>query len=325
MTAQLVTTLVPVAVAVAVGWLVPLLAAHAAVAANERRGRVTTNYRGRRVALGLGWAWFAWSAGLVVPTLLHIFAPRWQEARLLIGISGWVEPALLVLAVSLVGLADDLAGGGDVRGFGGHLGALSRGRVTTGALKLIGIGAFALLAAGSLAWERTTYRTMFAHGPVAGASDVAYWLLAAATIALSANLVNLTDLRPGRALKVYAVLVVPALAAVGFRVATPAVPVSVGSIGVLAVLAIGPLLATWRLDVAERGMLGDMGANAAGALAGWLLARTLPLPALAVAAAVLVALNLGSERMSFSAVIEGNRVLRWLDMLGRPAVDRGGG
>jgi hypothetical protein len=64
-------------------------------------------------------------------------------------------------------------------------------------------------------------------------------------------------------------------------------------------------------------MLGDMGANAAGALAGWLLASVLPPWGLALAAAVVVALTLASERVSFSAVIERTDALRALDRLGR--------
>jgi hypothetical protein len=42
-----------------------------------------------------------------------------------------------------------------------------------------------------------------------------------------------------------------------------------------------------------------------------------PLWLLGLAAAVLVALQLASERVSFSRVIEGNRVLRAADRLGR--------
>jgi hypothetical protein len=94
-------------------------------------------------------------------------------------------------------------------------------------------------------------------------------------------------------------------------------------VGVVA--ALGPLLAVWYLDLGERAMLGDMGANALGALAGALLVEALPLPWLAACAVVLLALNLASERVSFSAVIERNGVLRRLDMLGRaPADERGG-
>ena len=56
------------------------------------------------------------------------------------------------LAVAGAGAAafggyDDLKGSGPRRGFRGHLGALARGEVTSGAVKLAGIGATGLAAA----------------------------------------------------------------------------------------------------------------------------------------------------------------------------------
>lgn len=79
---------------------------------------------------------------------------------------------LSVAAIALIGLVDDLASGPE-RGFRQHLTA---GR-TTGALKAVGIPAFALLATRSLS--------------------------GAAVVSLSANGLNLLDTRPGRALKAF--------------------------------------------------------------------------------------------------------------------------
>jgi hypothetical protein len=89
----------------------------------------------------------------------------------------------------------------------------------------------------------------------------------------------------------------------------------------LLALVFGPVFAVWRYDLGERAMLGDAGANAAGALAGFLLAWQSPLWLLAVLAVVLLALNLVSERVSFSGVIERVSFLRWLDGLGRLPAD----
>jgi hypothetical protein len=85
----------------------------------------------------------------------------------------------------------------------------------------------------------------------------------------------------------------------------------------LFLLLAGPLLVTWAADHQERGMLGDAGSNASGALLGYVTAGVLGLPGLLVAAGGLLGLNLLSERVSFSAVIERTPVLRWLDMFGR--------
>jgi uncharacterized membrane protein len=56
-----------------------------------------------------------------------------------------------------------------------------------------------------------------------------------------------------------------------------------------------------------------------GAVIGYLLTAILPITGLTVVAAVLLGLNLLSERVSFSGVIESSGPLRWLDTLGRPA------
>ncbi len=80
---------------------------------------------------------------------------------------------------------------------------------------------------------------------------------------------------------------------------------------------LGPVAAVWRYDVGERGMLGDAGANPMGAVAGMLIVAGLPAWGVVVYFAVMLALNLASERYSFSRLIESNAVLGRLDMLGR--------
>jgi hypothetical protein len=70
-------------------------------------------------------------------------------------------------------------------------------------------------------------------------------------------------------------------------------------------------------DLRERAMLGDSGANLLGFLAGAEIVRRLPEPWLPVAAAVVVALNLLAETVTFSRTIEAIPPLRWFDHLGR--------
>ncbi|MGH3303396.1 MAG: hypothetical protein ACRDOK_17275, partial [Streptosporangiaceae bacterium] len=85
---------------------------------------------------------------------------------------------------------DDLAGDRSASGFRGHLGALARGEVTAGAVKLAGIGATAVAAA------------LVADGPDGSRpARPADRVLSAGLVAGGANLVNLFDLRPGRAIK----------------------------------------------------------------------------------------------------------------------------
>jgi hypothetical protein len=85
----------------------------------------------------------------------------------------------------------------------------------------------------------------------------------------------------------------------------------------LAAAGLGPLLAVWRFDLGERGMIGDAGANSMGAFLGFITATALPLWALCIVAVLLFIINALSEKVSFSAIVEGNAFLKALDDLGR--------
>lgn len=191
------------------------------------------------------------------------------------------------------GVLDDLAGSGKRRGLAGHLGALAHGEVTTGSVKLAGLAATGL-AGGLLLGGRR--------------SDV---LINAGLIAGGANLLNLFDLRPGRAVKVAALSA--GLIAAGGAAGGPD-----RSAGLAAVAApLGAGLALLPEDLAERAMLGDAGANALGAMLGAAAAGALPRSARAGLLAGIVALTVASEKVSFTTVIERTPALRRLDMLGR--------
>jgi len=181
---------------------------------------------------------------------------------------------------------DDLAGSGDRRGFRGHLGALARGEVTTGAVKIGGIGAAGVVAAA-----------------LAGGSPADVVINAGLT-AGGANLLNLFDLRPGRAIKV-------ALAGAVLLAGTG--PAAAGAVAAPA----GAALALLPDDLGERAMLGDAGANALGAVLGAAAAAGLSRPARLAVLAGIMGLTAASEVISFTAVIQRTPALRWLDMLGR--------
>lgn len=196
---------------------------------------------------------------------------------------GLAPAGFAALAGGALGLIDDLVGSSDDRGLRGHLRALLRGEPTTGALKVLGLGLTGLAASAAI--DRRPAGVLLGAGVVAG----------------TANLINLFDLRPGRALKVVLVLSAPLLPGGGY----PA--------GVL----VGTAAAALPGDLAGRTMLGDTGANALGAGLGTVaVSRTSP-AARAVLFAALVALTLASERVSFSAVIAGRPVLRRFDEWGR--------
>ena len=180
-----------------------------------------------------------------------------------------------------VGAYDDASGARHphAKGFRGHASALRQGRVTGGAVKVLGIGATGLLA-----------------GRLLGRASATDLLVRGAVVAGSANLVNLLDLRPGRALKA-------------------------GSAAALALGQPGPAAAALALlpeDLGEQTMLGDAGANALGAVLGLALLDRHPARARS-ALAGLVVLTAASEVVSYSRVIDAVPPLRWVDRLGRRA------
>ncbi len=146
-----------------------------------------TNHRGEPVTLLEG---PAVAAGAVAGAL----AAPGLTAR------GRAALAVAGAGAAALGCYDDLAGSGSSRGFRGHLGALRRGELTTGAVKIAGIGATGVAASVLLGAAGAGRGRDRGRAPAAlAAADLA---INAGLIAGGANLLNLFDLRPGRAIKV---------------------------------------------------------------------------------------------------------------------------
>ncbi|WP_374206053.1 hypothetical protein [Streptomyces roseoverticillatus] len=210
-----------------------------------------TNHAGRTVHLHAGPAAAAGTA-LALATAPGV-PPRARAAG-----------ALAVVAAAACGAYDDFAGAGDPRrGLRAHLGALRQGEVTSGAVKLIGIGA-AACAAGAVVKERPLDKA-----------------LAAVVIAGSAHLVNLLDVRPGRAAGAVLALAAPGLARRG------SAPLAAAPMGAAAALIAD--------DLAGRTMLGDTGAHALGAGLGLAVAVGNGRTGLALHAAALVGTALAMD------------------------------
>jgi UDP-N-acetylmuramyl pentapeptide phosphotransferase/UDP-N-acetylglucosamine-1-phosphate transferase len=255
------------------------LAAAAALTAREAGARWRrTNFAGRPVSL-LGGPVLAAAA----TTSAAAGAPAGQRAAALV--VGTVAGA--------VGGYDDLAGSRPEqardKGLAGHLGALREGRVSAGAVKVAGIGAAAAVAA--VLTRRGT-----------GAGALVDGVLTTGLVAGTANLVNLLDLRPGRAGKAAVLLA-------GATLGGPA--------GGLVAGPLGATLGVLPADLGERVMLGDCGANAIGALLGLRLAALPGRGSRAGLLGLVTALTLASEKVSFTRVIESTPGLRELDRLGR--------
>lgn len=245
-----------------------------------------TNYRGADLVT---------SVGVLIPVTVLLAAAL---ARVVVAaddvIAYWdLLTAATVVATSgftLLGLFDDVAGVGQSGGFRGHLRALGRGEVTSGMVKLAGGAALGVVTVSIMQQSNGTVVGLLRDG---------------ATIALAANLGNLFDRAPGRAIKVTtALFVVLALVAWSSILLMPAVAVGAG-------------LGLVGIDLRERVMLGDAGANPLGAMCGVAALVAFRDPTQRwVVVGLFLGLNLLSEVVSYSSVIDGFGPLRWLDRLG---------
>lgn len=256
-------------------------------------GFVRSNYAGREVPVPIG---------LLLPlaafVALGVAAPldRLVDDEILGGV-GLAGAMLYIVGVCLLGVIDDLLGTpaieGDLgrkdpRGLRGHAKAVLSGGFSTGAVKAIGALGLAAFAIGLVVpgdWE---------------------YLLAIALVVVTTNLFNLLDLRPGRAIKIFTVLVF------GLSVGTWTID-PLWTMGVF----IGSLPVLAYYDLGEKGMLGDTGSNAIGAIAGLWMVLVLDTTAQVVALAVVFLITLYGEFRSISQLIDRTPVLRWLDQLGR--------
>lgn len=248
-------------------------------------------------------------AGLIFALL----TPGWMGLGILLRLENFttkstVEPSnplnvflflFVALGMALIGFVDDVLGGQDAKGFKGHLSALFHGRITSGALKAIFGGIVA---------------TVFSIGLLVVNSGTAPWyylayelLINLLLIGLATNLINLLDLRPGRAGKAFLLILV----LVFFFAQKP-------ELFAMAVPLTGILLAYLKADLRAGVMMGDVGSNLLGGVLGVMMAMSLhPTRGKVVAFFILLGLNILSEFCSFSRLIERNRFLRFFDQLGR--------
>lgn len=273
----------------------------------------------RAAVLGAG---LTASVGVIGRTMTSPGSPRWTRTnyrRRPVSLTGGLATAcgataaaagaggrsgtaatLATAVAAVLGAWDDHTASAHDKGLRGHLRALAQGRLTTGGAKLLGISASAL-AGAAIARPPGPGTAPALRSLPARSADL---VVSAGLIAGTANLLNLFDLRPGRALKVAGAISVPNALSAG-----PAAPLATGALAVIA--------ASWRTEMAEQTMLGDTGANALGALVGTALAQQPDARVRLAALGVVVGLTVLSEKVSFSQVIERNPPLRMVDTWGR--------
>jgi hypothetical protein len=273
--------------ALPVATVVALALAPGVLAQLRAHGHVRANYRERPLPFPVGLL-IVVSAAIA----LIVLAPLQRLHVVAVFHSDTLSAAVYVLGVAMLGLLDDAFGptvAGGPRGWRAHALALRRGQVSTGAMKALGTLGLALYVLSTL--SLSTGR----------------WLLSSAVLVLATHLLNLLDLRPGRAIKALVLLGAGLTIAAGTRV--------LFTLG----LFLGPALVAGYYDLREQAMLGDTGASVLGALAGLWLVLTLSSVGQAVALVLLLAIALFAEFQSISELVERLPLLRHLDCLGRPS------
>jgi UDP-N-acetylmuramyl pentapeptide phosphotransferase/UDP-N-acetylglucosamine-1-phosphate transferase len=200
---------------------------------------------------------------------------------------------LLVYSVSfvlmgMIGMIDDLIGDKSIKGFKGHIRALTKGTLTTGMLKAL-IGFFISLFVSIVISENT------ADG-----------ILNIFLIALFINFINLFDLRPGRALKMFLFI------SIFFLLTTK---LNVSSLVIFSFYGI--IIRYLPLDLKAKAMMGDVGSNILGLTLGIYCALNYTFHIKLIYLAVLILIQIVSEFFSFSSIIEKSRFLKFIDNLGR--------
>lgn len=265
----------------------------------EKAGWVKPNYKGKPVPMSAGILLVLIFSGsmlvLYIFEQLAVYLPITETQAALPARRQLETILLLSFGMSLLGLADDLLGTRETGGLKGHLMKFIRsGEISTGLLKAVGGGLLGLAAAFSKVEPKLEL-------PLA----VIFVLIDGLVIALSANFINLLDVRPGRAVKGVLLLLGVLLFFVPISLSIP-----------LMILA-GIMAVYFQTDAQAKAMLGDAGSNFLGAVTGYLAVAAFNEWVTLAAACSLLLIHAYTETHSLTKLIESNKVLIWIDRLGQ--------
>lgn len=190
--------------------------------------------------------------------------------------------------IGLLGLVDDTIGNDKYKGLKGHIGAFFKGELTTGNIKAL-LGSFIALFVSSFLED--SYLVIFTNGILIG---------------LFTNFMNLFDLRPGRAGKVFISIAIVMLV-FNFR----------AGYNYIIYALLGALLIYMKGDLRAELMMGDAGSNVLGYSLGFYAANSFNIYVKIIMIVVLLILHYLAEQVSFSKIIKDSRLLNYIDMIGR--------
>lgn len=192
-----------------------------------------------------------------------------------------------LVSMFFAGILDDIIGNRDVSGLKGHFKSLLNGKLTTGGFKALFGGFIGIVI--SISISKNIY-------------DIVINTL---IIALSTNLMNLLDLRPGRAIKGYLVISTVLLFTLG------------GYTRNLLLLILPNVVAYFNQDLKAKAMMGDTGSNVLGISIGILFVMGYSLNVRLIWLAFLIFIHILTEKYSLTKIIENNKFLNFIDKLGR--------
>ncbi|MDR7856159.1 phospho-N-acetylmuramoyl-pentapeptide-transferase [Tissierella sp.] len=190
--------------------------------------------------------------------------------------------------IGMLGILDDLIGEKRVKGLRGHIKALFSGVLTTGGIKAI-LGLFISIIVSN--YISVTFKDFIINSLIIG---------------LFTNLINMFDLRPGRATKVFAIFALLFILS-GF----------IREKSYIIYSLFGILIPYIRLDLKAMAMMGDVGSNVLGFTLGILAAISFTFEFRIIILILLIVFHVLAERISFSNIIDNNKVLKYFDSLGR--------
>ena len=239
---------------------------------------VRPNYKGDMIPVCMG---IVFLPMLIINAVLLILLREVNMVYLLLFVLGSIS-------MFFIGSLDDIIGNRNVSGLKGHFKSLFKGELTTGGFKALFGGFIGVLIASAISYKIT---------------DVVIGTL---IIALSTNLMNLLDLRPGRAIKGYLAIMVSLLLILKNE-----------NVKTLSLLILPNVLAYFNLDLKAKSMMGDTGSNVLGISIGILIVMGCSLKVRVGWLIFLILMHLLTEKYSLTKIIENNKVLNYIDNLGR--------
>lgn len=244
---------------------------------------ISQNYKGKAI-LAIGGIVFV---PVQLAAVLQLLLQRPEHSYV------YLSYIFLLLSMGFAGVIDDLTGDIRIKGLINHVRSTLKNNMTTGFLKaLIGFMAACIISL------RTT-------------GSFVELIVNVLIITLYANTINLFDMRPGRAVKVFLAMAIILLFSAEGRLAE-ALPLIILILTVFIYIS---------YDLREICMLGDTGANILGITLGYFSSLFLSFNTKLILLAILVFLNIISEKLSITEFINNNRILSFLDSLGRGQTD----